>query len=365
MADTDKRNVHDGIGYMPRSSLIPMRNVNGEFYRDIQEFMLRYVAPEILDTLLIDRSATAADKSGKIHNIRWCTDMYGADFSPDEEISAEAISQLGSKIICPRVDKRLEEQRKRSVDKAEVFTPCWVCNKQNNLVDKAWFDNQIKLFNFEKEDNTWDSTWLDGKKASECSIKFPKGKSWMEYVAANRLEVSCGEAPYLTSRYDTTTGKVIPVRDRIGLLDRKLRIVSQQCDLNPRVWVDCAKVALRSCYGFEWQGDNVFLARENMLYAVLETFRICFPGRYIPYEDQLEFAEIISWNIWQMDGLKFVLPNTCHDEVILDDHLPGFDPTEVKTRECPGCKTGDKTKHNGTRCLIMDWIEGKQIYFGE
>ena len=38
--------------------------------------------------------------------------------------------------------------------------------------------------------------------------------------------MACGEAPYLCSRYDATTGDLIPVLRRIGLLDRKLLLVN-------------------------------------------------------------------------------------------------------------------------------------------
>ena len=34
-------------------------------------------------------------------------------------------------------------------------------------------------------------------------------------------------SPYLVSRYDTTTGESIPIYKRIGLLDRKLRIINE------------------------------------------------------------------------------------------------------------------------------------------
>ena len=45
-------------------------------------------------------------------------------------------------IIMPRVLKDKYQQAKRSKDKAEVFTPSWVCNAQNNLVDEAWFERK-------------------------------------------------------------------------------------------------------------------------------------------------------------------------------------------------------------------------------
>ena len=44
----------------------------------------------------------------------------------------------------------------------------------------------------------------------------------------NRMEITCGEAPYLVSRYDTTTGEPIPIGRRIGLLDRKLCVINRQ-----------------------------------------------------------------------------------------------------------------------------------------
>ena len=43
---------------------------------------------------------------------------------------------------------------------------------------------------------------------------------WKSYVAEQRMEITCGEAPYLTSRYDTTTGAYIELKNRIGLLDK-------------------------------------------------------------------------------------------------------------------------------------------------
>ena len=27
-------------------------------------------------------------------------------------------------------------------------------------------------------------------------------------------------------------------------------------------------------------------------------------------------ANIIAWNIWQMDGMKYVVPNSCHDATV-------------------------------------------------
>lgn len=79
---------------------------------------------------------------------------------------------------------------------------------------------------------------------------------------ARRIEVSCGEAPYLVSRYDTVTGDPIELFSRIGLLDRKLRVVTENAS-NESEWLKWAYRAYESVYGFEFQGDNLLLAREN------------------------------------------------------------------------------------------------------
>ena len=62
---------------------------------------------------------------------------------------------------------------------------------------------------------------------------------------AQRLEISCGEAPYLVSRYDTVMGETIPISQRIGLLDRKLRVVSENTDTEEQIELcpGCKKMA--------------------------------------------------------------------------------------------------------------------------
>ena len=145
-------------------------------------------------------------------------------------------------------------------------------------------------------------------------------------------------------------------------MDRKLRIVTEQCrQKGPEEWLRWAEVALQGCYGFEWQGDNVLLARENMLYAVIEYFCDVFKGRKFPPVAARRFAEIISWNIWQMDGIKFVVPNTCRGKKVETPNLDGT--VEVRIKPCEGCDKGDVKKHNGVRCRVMDWETGKPVLF--
>ena len=74
----------------------------------------------------------------------------------------------------------------------------------------------------------------------------------------------------------------------------------------------------------------------------------------------LEIAEIISWNIWQMDGLKFVIPNSCHNSKIIEYTLFG---EEVHEEFCEGCRKNNKNRHNGIYCYIMDWEKNKKVKF--
>ena len=74
--------------------------------------------------------------------IIWATDDYtnlGEGYSFQDPITVDKIIGKNGMIIRPRCEKPIEEQTRRCKDKAEVFTPSWVCNKQNNLIDEAWF----------------------------------------------------------------------------------------------------------------------------------------------------------------------------------------------------------------------------------
>ena len=204
-------------------------------------------------------------------------------------------------------------------------------------------------------------------KTSLQRVKFPKGKTWQEYVKAPRLEVSCGEAPYLVSRYDTVSGRIIPVGERIGLLDRKLRVITENIGMGDiQDWLYYAKRAVQSIYGFDWQGDNVLLARENILFTVVESFNADFFGDESSClnwttKSLLEFAEIISWNIWQMDGIKYVVPMSCKPKVTKETLLDGTVETHIE--ECPGCSKKGNQQHFGTYCKVMDWNTGEPVEF--
>lgn len=67
------------------------------------------------------------------------------------------------------------------------------------------------------------------------------------------LEITCGEAPFLVSRYDVETGEAIPVPERIGLLDRKLRVVNENVQTEEE-WLKWAFREFWATYGYEFQG---------------------------------------------------------------------------------------------------------------
>ena len=172
------------------------------------------------------------------------------------------------------------------------------------------------------------------------------------------MEIACGEGPYLVSRYDSASGQVIHLKDRIGLLDRKMRVVMENTETE-EAWRKWATIAFQSIYGFDWQGDNVLLARENLLLSYVDYYISRFEKE--PDMDDLRMiAEILSWNIWQMDGLKFVIPDSCKDTD--SGQLQLFDD-EPEKRPCEGCAKNDPLLHTGIYCMIMDWKENKKVKF--
>ncbi len=286
-------------------------------------------------------------------NILWATDTYarlGDMFAKNAPISADLIAEGNMEFVKPRVNKTKDEQASRVKDNAEVFTPAWICNAQNNLVDDAWFA-YIGAFN--KEGNR---SW----KTNENPVKFPtdSGKTWQDYVNLVCLEITCGEAPYLVSRYDAVTGEIIELRDRVGRLDRKIRAINENVDIGDKdAWLEWVKTAYKCTYGFEMQGDNLFIARKNLLYSFVEYYEDRFNEKP-DLESLREISEIIVWNIWQMDGLKGVVPYSCMEGVI--ETCDMFGEKTRRVVRCPGCEKDDMFKHNGIYCKIMNWKTGKQ-----
>lgn len=296
---------------------------------DIKEGTLRRTGG-LLDMLLIDRTTKK--------NIIWATESYeryGNKFTSKKRIKPELVTGIYGKIIQPRAAKSLNEQHQRTKDKAEVFTPLKIVKRMNKLVDSA--------------------------------IEYPLDENnWKRFVKELKLEITCGEAPFIVSRYDPVaqTGRLIKLGSRVGFLDRKLCVISKYCHKR-KDWLYWVREAYKSSYGYEWQGDNILLARENLLYSLIDYYKDKFKQR--PSLSILEeFAEIISWNIFQMDGIKYVIPMSCHHEMRFVHGVQTlFEllPNQVEKHECEGCKFNRPAKHNGKYVKIKDWEKNKVIKF--
>jgi hypothetical protein len=282
----------------------------------------------LLEILLMDKTNNK--------NILWATDSYesrGKGFSFDKQIKTELVTGIYGKVIQPRAVKSKEEQIYRKRVKAEVFTPLSVVKQMNDA----------------------------------CDAKRVTKKNWQEYVSLLKLEITCGEAPYIVSRYDPVSDhqELIPLEKRVGFLDKKIRTVSKYCDEH-KDWVHWVKIAFQSSYGYEWQGDNLLIARENLLYTFIDFYRDKFK-RTPRLKLQKEIAEIIVWNIFQMDGLKCVIPMSCKNEkkvVLGSENLFGEKKDDyVEESMCKGCFKKTAKGHNGKYVKMMDWKKDKIIKF--
>ncbi|MFU0557707.1 restriction endonuclease subunit M [Gardnerella swidsinskii] len=304
---------------------------------DEQTFYEKY--PKVFSTLLLDHTTK--------RNICWATNdykNYGHIHQAHSEITIASITGKYAGLIAPRTSKSRELQISRTKNKAEVFTPSWICNEQNNLVDEVWF-GRSNVFN-----RTNDKSWISTTEKIEFSDNH--SKNWMAYVDERRMEITCGEAPYLVSRYDATTGEIIPLKQRIGLLDRKLRVVKENTS-NEIDWLKWSKRAFESIYGFEYQGDSLLLARENLLATYVDYMRDSLNRK--PTESELlSIATIISWNIWQMDGLTGCPPYCSEIPASVQPTLFDFEESEKNI-----------DSQTSTSCQIKDWRTNKTNTFND
>lgn len=285
------------------------------------------------------------DKTTK-KNIIWATNSYelqlGEDYDNKKQITIGTLTGLNPIELQPRILKDIEEQQARTKNKAEVFTPSWLCNKMNNFLDEDWFGKK-DVFNRESGE-----TWI----TNENKIEFLNGKTWEKYVDSRRLEITCGEAPYLVSRYDAANGKtIIPPNHRIGILDRKLRVVNENTS-DEKEWFTWINRAFESTYGYEFQGDNLLIGRINLLLTFVDNMEFKW-SRKPTVKELHKISNTISWNLWQMDGLSCRVPLGAPKELV---HKPTIFDFLNGTVDKPKTKVGPK-------CKIKDWRSNKSIVF--
>lgn len=274
---------------------------------DISEESLAKESADLLKILLKDRTTKKS--------IVWATHSYsllGKGFSPSDAISPSKVTGNYANLIQPRSEKSKYEQKDRTKIRAEVFTPTWLVAKQNGYVEA-----DLEALDLE------------------------------DYIQVRWLEITCGEAPYMVTRYDTVTGKEIPLSERVGFVDRKLQRISREVS-DEVAFYKLIKEAYRASYGYEYQGDSLLLARENLL-ATFEDYYLAKTGNQPTLEQKKEIATIISYNVFQMDGLKKSSPYSAKQKQ--SQQLSLF-ADELEVQEVEESKT-----------QIKDWKKNKMIGF--
>lgn len=287
----------------------------------------------VLNKLLEDKT------TGK--RIIWATNSYseyGTNCCDRYEISPGVLQGTTPIPLQPRAFKTLEAQQQRTKSKAEVFTPSWIVNKMVGHLDEEWF-GRPDVFNKEDGQN-WDTV--------PEKIEFTDEHSWQDYVDRSVLEITCGEAPFIVSRYNASTGDLIPIKDRIGILDRKLRVVTENTETE-KDWIKWAKRAYESVYGYEYQGDNLLIGRVNLLMTFIDYYQASWDR--LPDKNLLSaIVNIITWNFWQMDGLHGTVPLGVPQPLFEQLTLFGFE---------------EETDEKAPLCTVRKWRSKSTILYKE
>lgn len=270
----------------------------------------------ILKMLLKDRTTRK--------NIIWATDSYqdmGEGYQAKDPIKESLFNNGAGQLIRPRVEKDDEEQSNRTRGKGEVFTPTWIIKKKIDFIEE-------ELSKLDLED----------------------------YIGQRWMEITCGEGPYMTSRYDTVTGEYLDIEERVGFLDRKLQRISKEIE-SEEIWFSLALKAYQASYGYEYQGDSLLIARENLLNSFIDYYVAKF--NHVPETDKMEaVARIISYNVFQMDGLKYKLPMV---EKIrskkLDVQLSIFGDLEMEDEQM------EIVVDEGEEVKVKNWLNDRMIIF--
>lgn len=289
--------------------------------------------------------ALLKDKTTK-KNIIFATSAYrsrGTPIKETEQMTEEILKGFTQCEMQPRVLKNRGQQKERTKAKAEVFTPSWICNKMNNHCDEEWFGRK-NVFNVECD---------QGWQVNTEKVKFATKEGWKRYVDSKRLEITCGEAPYIVSRYDAVTGEVLDIKQRIGILDRKLRVVNENTD-NKTEWFKWVLRAYQSVYGYEFQGDSLLIARINLLITFMDYMQDRWDQ--IPTEkEQKKIVNVIVWNFWQMDGISgtipFGKPKEEYHQCSLFDFVVADKPKE------------QREEAEEVYCRIYDWRSDKSLTY--
>lgn len=287
--------------------------------------------------------------------IRWASDGcagLGRGFGREEALTPARVRRAVVRgVLRPRAAKSAAERLARVRAHGEVFTPSHVCKRMTDVADEDWFCAGEEVTG---------GDFFFGANLAPTPLRFRASRRWQDYVRLRRLEITCGEAPFLTARYDAETGETIPWGLRYGLLDRKLRVLPP-C-LNRTAWQLWVRRAYAATYGYELQGDNLFFARCNLLLTFEEAHRVRWKSAPSP-EALREIAEILARNLWQMDGLTGFPPGVeaAAEADLFENNVPPPTPCRV----CMEGRTSCFQALKGDNAMKFDFIIGNPPYQGE
>lgn len=113
-----------------------------------------------------------------------------------------------------------------------------------------------------------------------------------------------------------------------------MRIVNENAN-SEADWLEWAYKAYESVYAYEFQGDNLLIARINLLLSFSDYLE--FKWKRLPNIDEIKkVTDIIVWNLWQMDGLTGLIPFERQSLFNLNEDI---------------------------KCKIYDWQEKKEVCF--
>lgn len=294
--------------------------------------LVQHYGTSTLDALLRDQS------TGK--NIIWAGSEYkrlGVGYEPYDEITVNKIVDRHYGTVEPRVAKDANKQVWRTRAKAEVFTPSWLCEQMVDRLDDAFFGDEPAAF----------GTGASGLTQERIAV-LGEAKLWQRYVDNRLLEITCGEAPFVCSPYDAVTGDFLDIEERIGFLDRKLHVVTRYA-AGFDEWLRWAMRALEASYAYEYQGDSLVIARIN----VFNTFADHMEAKWgcSPNEREVKrVANVISWNIWQMDGLRGCAPS--------EWDIPAAEPVQASLFNLDKFTVGGTEANeaqSAVPCKVFDW----------
>lgn len=258
--------------------------------------MSSILTPDIIDILLKERSFK--------RNLNFVETIE--EFSGDDEITCDIVLQ-DPPIILPQYMYAYDRKRNSAKKRGAVFTPQFAANNMCEVLCRA-------ILNVPDEENICAQIYpINETDTREWITDTLPPEDCLNLIYKTCLDSCCGEGIFLTQRYHQNSGKPIEIPFRKGLLDRKLHVIKRALekeeDLHELRFFSLAKIAFKTTYGFDLLGKSVYLTRKNLLETFVDFYQWIFAKD--PENAMVEdIATILSYNIFQMNGLSHKVPLT-------------------------------------------------------